>query len=167
MQKNGCDVSVNEDGSVVELSVADWSERVLEALRADGQRLTVPRRAIIAWIAAQQRPFSAEALTAAVAHHPAKIGRATAYRAVDWLRERDWLARVQTERGDYTYARTLPGHHHHAVCTRCGATLLVEGCSALESLTALLARQGFGVQGHILELFGLCARCQIALAEKR
>jgi Fe2+ or Zn2+ uptake regulation protein len=158
---------VSEDGSVVELSVEDWSERVLAALRADGQRLTAPRLAIIGWIAAQTTPFSAEALTAALAHHPAGVGRATAYRAVDWLRERGWLARVQTERGDYTYARTLPGHHHHAVCTRCGATLLLEGCSALESLTALLARQGFRVQGHILELFGLCARCQAAMEGAR
>jgi Fe2+ or Zn2+ uptake regulation protein len=158
---------VRKDGSVVELSVADWSEQVLSALCADGQRLTAPRLAIIGWLAAQTTPFSAEALTVALTHHPAGVGRATAYRAVDWLRERGWLAHVQTERGDYTYARTLPGHHHHAVCTRCGATLLLEGCSALESLTALLARQGFRVQGHILELFGLCARCQAAMGGAR
>lgn len=34
-------------------------------------------------------------------------------------------------------------------------------------LTALLARQGFRVQGHILELFGLCARCQAAVGGAR
>lgn len=147
-------------GSVVELSVQDWSERVQAALRADSQRMTAPRLAIIEWIAAQERPFSAEALTAALAQHSAGVGRATAYRAVDWLREQGWLARVQTERGDYTYARTLPGHHHHAVCTRCGATLLLEGCSALEVLTAQLAEHGFLVHGHILELFGRCACCR-------
>lgn len=153
---------MREDGGLVELSVEEWSERVVAALRADRQRLTAPRLAIVDWIAAQRRPFSAEALTAALAHHPAGVGRATAYRTVDGLRERGWLARVQTERGDYTYARTLPGHHHHAVCTRCGSTLLLEGCSALEDLTGLLAHQGFRVHGHILELFGLCARCQAA-----
>lgn len=142
---------------VVEVRVGDWGERVLAALRSEGHRLTGPRLAIIHWVASQERPFSAEALAAALA--PA-VGRATVYRAVDWLRDRGWLARVQTERGDYTYVRTLPGHHHHAVCLRCGATLLVEGCQAIEALTALLARQGFRVQGHILELFGLCARCQ-------
>lgn len=152
---------------MVELSVADWSERVLAALRADGQRLTAPRLAIIGWIAAQTTPFSAEAITDALAHHSTGVGRATAYRAVGWLREWGWLARVQTKRGDYTYARTLPGHHHHAVCTRCGCTLLLESCSAIESLTALLARHGFHVQGHILELFGLCARCQTAIGGTR
>ncbi|MCS6882809.1 MAG: Fur family transcriptional regulator [Oscillochloridaceae bacterium] len=141
----------------VEVRVGDWGERVLAALRSEGHRLTGPRLAIIHQVASQERPFSAEALAATLA--PA-VGRATVYRAVDWLRQRGWLARVQTERGDYTYVRTLPGHHHHAVCLRCGATLLVEGCQAIEALTALLARQGFRVQGHILELFGLCARCQ-------
>ena len=158
---------MSENDSVVELSVEDWSERVRAALRTDGQRLTVPRLTIIGWIAAQTTPFSAEALTAALAHHPAGVGRATAYRTIDCLRERGWLARVQTERGGCTYAHTLPGHHHHAVCTRCGATLLLEGWSVLESLTALLARQGFCVQGHILELFGLCARCQAAAGGAR
>jgi Fur family transcriptional regulator, ferric uptake regulator len=146
---------------LVELTPEAWAAQVQAAMRADGQRLTAPRLAIISWIAAQGRPFSAEAMTAALVDHPAGVGRATAYRAVDWLRERDWLARVQTERGDYTYARTLPGHHHHAVCTRCGATLLLEGCSAIEALTALLERQGFEVQGHLLELFGRCARCRV------
>ncbi|MFV9504370.1 MAG: Fur family transcriptional regulator [Oscillochloridaceae bacterium umkhey_bin13] len=147
-------------GSVVELSMHDWSERVQAALRTDGQRLTTPRLAIIGWIAAQERPFSAEALTAAFANQTAGVGRATAYRTVDWLREQGWLARVQTERGDYTYTRTLPGHHHHAVCTRCGATLLLEGCNAFGALTDLLREHGFLVHGHFLELFGLCVRCR-------
>lgn len=151
-------MKVSENGSVIELQESVWAERVQAALRADGQRLTTPRLQILSWIAAQSTPFSAEALTAALASDG--VGRATAYRAVEWLRERGWLARVQTERGDYTYARTLPGHHHHAVCTRCGTTLLVEGCGAIDDLVAPLARQGFRVRGHILELFGLCARCQ-------
>lgn len=149
---------MSESGTLVELRVESWMERIHADLRADDQRLTGPRRAIIAWIAAQDRPFSAEALSAALL--TAQVGRATAYRAVEWLRERGWLARVQTDRGDYTYVRTLPGHHHHAVCTRCGTTLLVEGCAAIESLTSLLARHGFQVQGHMLELFGQCAHCR-------
>jgi Fe2+ or Zn2+ uptake regulation protein len=147
-------------GAIIQLTVADWHDRVAEAMRASGQRMTIARLAIISWIAAQERPFSAEALTVALAQHPASIGRATAYRTVDWMREWGWLARVQTERGDYTYVRTLPGHHHHAICVRCGVTLLVEGCSALDSLSSLLALQGFQVQGHLLELFGLCASCR-------
>lgn len=145
------------NGAVIELRLADWSERVRDALHDRRQRLTRPRLTIIRWIAAQERPFSAEALAAALAPH---VGRATVYRMVDWLRDHGWLARVQTERGDYTYVRTLPGHHHHAICLRCGTTLLVEGCDAIESLTTLLARQGFHVQGHILEVFGLCIRCR-------
>ncbi|PDW02364.1 Fur family transcriptional regulator [Candidatus Viridilinea mediisalina] len=138
---------------------ATWSSQVQAAMRAEGQRITAPRLAIIAWIADQERPFSAEALTLALAKHPAGVGRATAYRAVEWLREHRWLARIQTDRGDYTYARTLPGHHHHAICTRCGTTLMLEGCGAIERLTQLLAREGFEVQGHLLELFGRCRRC--------
>ncbi|NCC33094.1 MAG: transcriptional repressor [Chloroflexia bacterium] len=150
----------HEDGAVIELSEHEWQQQVLTALQLEGQRLTAPRQAIVRWIAAQHTPFSAEALTSALSPQPASVGRATAYRAVEWLRDQGWLARVQTERGDYTYARTLPGHHHHAVCTRCGALLMFEGCAMIDSLTSMLEAQGFQVQGHIVELFGLCATCQ-------
>lgn len=152
----------DSDSSIVTISATDWERLVVAAFRNGQIRLTKPRRAIIAWIAGQHALFSTEAMAAAVATLPERIGRATAYRMVEHLRETGWLSRIRTERGLYAYARTLPGHHHHAICTRCGTTLIIEGCAALDSLYALLETQGFVVQNHILELTGRCQRCRLA-----
>ncbi len=155
------------DSTIVTISAVDWERLVIEACRNGQIRLTKPRRAIIAWIAGQHTLFSTEALAAAVATLPERIGRATAYRMVEQLRETGWLSRIRTERGSYAYARTLPGHHHHAICTRCGATLIIEGCAALDTLYALLETHGFVVQNHILELTGRCRQCRLAEAARR
>ncbi len=142
------------------VDVTDWEERVTVALREQHIRLTRPRRAIIHWIASQTTVFSAEALAVAVSTPLARAGRSTVYRMVDQLREQGWLTRVQTERGLYAYSRTILGHHHHAICTRCGATLLIRGCAALDELYSLLSEYGFVVRHHLIELTGLCRNCQ-------
>jgi Fe2+ or Zn2+ uptake regulation protein len=154
------------DSSIIAISATDWEGLVLEAFRNAQIRLTRPRRDIIAWIARQRTLFSTEALAAAMAASPARVGRATAYRMVEQLREVGWLSRIRTDRGSYAYARTLPGHHHHAICDRCGTTLIIEGCAALDALYALLERHGFIVQSHILELTGHCQRCCAAEEER-
>ncbi|ACL24912.1 Fur family transcriptional regulator [Chloroflexus aggregans] len=146
--------------TIISLSTTDWEQRITAALREHHIRLTQPRRAIIHWIACQPHVFSTEALAAALAPPPTRVSRATAYRMVDYLREQGWLTRIRTERGLYAYARTLPGHYHHAICRRCGATLLIDGCAILDELNVVLARHGFRVQHHLLELTGLCWRCQ-------
>ena len=46
------------------------------------------------------------------------------------------------------------GHHHHVVCTSCGAVADAE-CSV-----PTVATNGFAITGHELSLWGLCPRCQ-------
>lgn len=147
-------------GAVVQLNDTAWQEQVFAAMRSEGQRFTNPRRQLITWIAERSAPFSAEALVEAMAARKVGIGRSTVYRTLDWLRAEGWLGRVGGEAGEHSYACTLPGHHHHAVCTQCGYTLVVSGCAAVEALTLSLAQQGFTVSGHMLEIFGTCERCK-------
>jgi Fur family ferric uptake transcriptional regulator len=56
--------------------------------------------------------------------------------------------------------RRPQGHHHHLVCTGCGTVADFTGCdlAALEKRVA--GETGFVVDGHILELVGLCRDCQ-------
>jgi Fe2+ or Zn2+ uptake regulation protein len=45
---------------------AEWRTRVEQTLAATGYNSTLPRRLMIAWVAAAEGPFSAEALVAAL-----------------------------------------------------------------------------------------------------
>lgn len=146
----------------VQLTATTWREQVQTALQQEGQRLTLPRRAILDWIAQTDAPFTAETLVAELVEQQQSSSRPTVYRTVEWLRKTGWIARVQSDGPEHTYARLLPGHYHHAVCTSCGRTLVVPGCEALNSIAGLLEQQGFEVRGHILELFGLCQLCRAA-----
>jgi Fur family transcriptional regulator, ferric uptake regulator len=128
------------------------------------QRATPARQLLVDSIAAINRPFTAEELVDEFVNRQSLTGRATVYRTLDWLRISGWISRVQHDGEHATYTRTLPGHHHTVICTNCGTTLMLGGCDLETLLAPVLASSGFEVQGHVLELYGRCSRCQAANA---
>jgi Fur family ferric uptake transcriptional regulator len=78
------------------------------------------------------------------------------------------LDRIRGEDGSRRYAVCeAERHHHHFVCTICGAVVVLDGC-ALESQVQALSRQhNFEVEGHHLELYGRCERCRRGAAQPR
>jgi Fur family ferric uptake transcriptional regulator len=136
-----------------------WHDRVLAAMQAAGFRSTLPRRALIRWIAATSEPFHAETLVAAMEAQRGISSRATTYRLIDWLRINGWLARVLSDPTHPRYARREPGHVHHVVCTACGLTLPLHTCNVESLVEHALGGLEFTVQGHVLEIFGVCGSC--------
>jgi Fe2+ or Zn2+ uptake regulation protein len=64
----------------------------------------------------------------------------------------------------YELAEHLMGHHHHMVCSTCGAVedILLPGEieEELEKALRRIARQrGFALTSHRLDLVGDCTRC--------
>ena len=67
--------------------------------------------------------------------------------------------------GLYELAEHLTGHHHHLVCSACGAVRDVVVPDALErdldvALAKLAKREGFALDHHRLDLVGRCASCR-------
>ncbi len=68
------------------------------------------------------------------------------------------------DRTRFELAEELIGHHHHSICTNCGAVDdFVVPARAERSLEAALAKaleeSGFRPTGHRLDVVGLCADC--------
>jgi len=103
--------------------------------------------------------FTAEALHARVVEARPGIGLATVYRAVAAMADAGYLARVGDRDGAALYAvcSDHDGHHHHAVCERCGAVTPV-ACAFVPS--ALPA--GFVATRHEVAIYGLCEECRDA-----
>jgi Fur family ferric uptake transcriptional regulator len=121
-----------------------------------GYRMTAPRRAVVAAVLDKTRPFTAEQL---VTELP-ETGRATIYRTLEILASVDLLTRLLQPGGHPAYIVGAPGHRHHLVCSKCGATVAFTQCP-VESLVSELTRDtAFTISGHHLEVFGLCPRCQ-------
>lgn len=143
-----------------EVASSEWRDGAEKSLLAARQRSTVPRRAILAWIAAQHAPFTAEALVTDLETERGQSSRATIYRTIEWLKTAGWIARVHTDGAEHTYARVLPAHHHHVVCTRCGVTLVLGGCELEGLLGPISASTDFEIHGHLLEFYGVCKPCR-------
>ncbi len=143
-----------------------WTEKVLQHLSRQGHRLTAPRRAILDRIVHYAQPFNTEQLFKDLGGESGPIGRATVYRTVDLLLDDGWLARVhwsadrETGEADHAYVLVEQGHVHHLVCRNCGAVAAFEGCDLDGLLGGLARRLGFRIDGHWLEIYGLCQACQ-------
>jgi Fur family transcriptional regulator, ferric uptake regulator len=143
-----------------------WVDKVLGHLSAQGHRVTAPRRMILERIAQYTQPFSAEQLFKDVGGDDGPIGRATVYRTVELLVDDNWLARVhwsasrESSAAEHAYVPIEQGHQHHMVCKNCGSVVAFEGCDIDGILGGLARRLNFRVDGHWLEVSGLCQRCQ-------
>ncbi len=129
------------------------------ALEARGLRLTAARRAIIDTLLDSGGHLTADELTDLVRRRATGIGRMTVYRTLDLLCDIGVLRPVYQGTGAAHYILLHDGHHHHLVCTDCSRVIEFDDC-ALGDLPARIARRyGFRVEGHLLELYGVCAAC--------
>jgi Fur family ferric uptake transcriptional regulator len=144
-----------------------WTENVLHCLSGQGHRVTGARRAILEQMNRYTQPFSSEQLFRDLGGDSGPIGRATIYRTVDLLVDEGWLARVHwsasketSAANEHAYVPVEPGHRHHMVCRNCGAVIAFEGCDLDMLLGGLARRLNFRIEGHWLEVYGLCQICQ-------
>jgi Fur family transcriptional regulator, ferric uptake regulator len=135
---------------------------ILDALETAGYRLTTPRRALAALIAAKASHFTAEELVGEARRERLGVTRATAFRSLDVLTELGLVERLDLPSGGHAFVACEPEHHHHIVCSSCGRSTEVDD-NGLEAVAAAIERQsGYRVDTHRLELFGLCPGCRAA-----
>jgi len=125
-----------------------------------GSARVSPQRLAIAEAveASAHRTFSADDIAREVRRRSPKIGLATVYRAMAAMQSAGSIEGVGERDGAIVYARCgQKAHHHHVVCTSCGA---VEDVDCPIDVDAAASLGGFLVTGHSLVLRGLCAGCQ-------
>jgi len=133
-------------------------ELVHERLREAGLRLTAPRRAVVAALAASERALNLqEVLAKARCCHPS-LSLATLYRVMELLQRLGLVRRVHLEgQRCQRYFLAPPGHWHQLVCLECGRVVEFPGGDDLERLQGKLEDEtGFQVEGHLLQFYGHC-----------
>ncbi|MFM8632451.1 MAG: Fur family transcriptional regulator [Candidatus Nanopelagicus sp.] len=86
-------------------------------------------------------------------------GLATVYRTLQKAAARNTVDVLRKDDGEALYRLCETGHHHHLVCTSCGKTIEVEGSSVERWANTVAKNNGFRSVSHVVELFGLCAKC--------
>jgi Fe2+ or Zn2+ uptake regulation protein len=97
------------------------------------------------------------------------LKQSSVYRNLGALEQAGVVRRVVTGEGfgRYELAEDLTGHHHHVVCSSCGAMEDVDFPPSFEAklesqLGTVADRTGFSAVSHRLDLIGLCRACATA-----
>ncbi|MGC9359316.1 MAG: Fur family transcriptional regulator [Anaerolineae bacterium] len=144
--------------------MSDWQS----VLASNGHRITAPRRAVMAVLQRVDVPLDAAAVLAYGRKHHASLGLVTVYRTLNLFQDLGLVRRVHEKDGCHGYALASPGHHHTVVCRRCGRAVEFTGCEEMRMLVRRAeAETGFQIEGHMLQLSGLCRHCIKEMRERR
>ena len=141
-------------------SRAEPEERLRDYLRARKLRMTPERRWVLHGVLSRQGHFHAEELLAFLRRRQMPVSRATLYRTLDHLTA---SGLVKKHRFGTDHAMFEPNfgrrHHDHLVCDRCGDVLEFVNEDIERLQEQVCARHGFSPTNHVMQIFGICARC--------
>jgi Fur family ferric uptake transcriptional regulator len=128
-------------------------------LRKHDQSLTKPRLAVFSALRGKEPQTMAQLVAACPA-----IDRASVYRTITLFERLGIVQRLQI---GWKYKLELTDafshHHHHLTCLKCGRVISFDESAELRSeLSRIAGANHFQMQGHQLEIQGLCNRCAIA-----
>ena len=137
-------------------------DKFREYLVTKGKRLTSERQLIVDEVFSDHEHFDANQLTARLSQGKLglSVSRPTVYRALTLLVEAGLLRKVARPNGrevfehDYGYPE-----HDHLICNQCGNLIEFPADEVSRIVDEVAASQGFRVEGHRLEVYGLCSNC--------
>lgn len=141
---------------------ADLHETVAARLRGLGQRYTAGRRALVDILAAASQPLATPDVVAA----GQGLAQSSVYRNLAVLEQAGVIHRIVTsdEFSRCELAEDLTEHHHHLICSGCGAVEDFTASPQFErtvarAVDAVADRTGFSIEHHRLDLIGTCVTC--------
>lgn len=128
---------------------------VIAALEDAGLRITGQRRQVVAAIERRDGGFSAED----IAGELEGVGRATVYRTLKLLVNAKVICKLALPDGTPMYSPSRLEHHHHSVCTSCGAVEEFRDTTVERVLRSLTREIEGEIVGHRMEVFIRCRSC--------
>jgi Fur family ferric uptake transcriptional regulator len=135
------------------------TETAPRAFTEAGRRDTRQRRILREHLSSLESFISAQQLYDDLRTQGDKVGLATIYRTLQAMAEAGEVDSLRTDDGEVLYRQCGQSHHHHLVCRSCGITVELEGPSVERWAEKAAEDHGFTEVNHVVELFGLCARC--------
>jgi len=131
-------------------------------LRRDGQRYTDNRRQLVHVLAESPDPLTIPEILL----RRADLAQSSVYRNLSILERSGVVQKIITtdEWARFELAEDLTEHHHHLICSGCGAVRDFTVSTRLErsideALVEVADQAGFQLDHHRLDLVGLCEGC--------
>jgi len=140
------------------MAVEERVSRLVEVLRARGQRLTLSRRALLEELASADGHLTADELTARVCRRVGQVHQATIYRSLDALERAGLVEHVHLGHGRAVY-HLADDLHQHLVCEACGTVAEAPAGLFSEVQARLREAYGFAMRPYHFAVLGRCRKC--------
>jgi Fur family ferric uptake transcriptional regulator len=144
------------------------AEQMIEALRAQGLRITQARRVVCRVLAASRNAhLSAADISDRVnALHGLSVNQSTVYRTLETLEASGLVQHTHMGHGALVYHLTDEPPHQHLVCVDCGSTTAVPESELSHFFDAISQRTGFVPDPTHVALSGRCSGCAAVAAQR-
>lgn len=136
-------------------------ERLVSAIRAQGERLTIQRQHVITALTETRSHMTVNDIYQYIEHvdGAVTIAEPTIYRILQWLKDLHLVSQTDMAESGIVYQIIGQAPHHHLICLNCGRTIDFED-SAFDGLRAhLLAEHGFQARIDHMAVYGYCSDC--------
>ena len=136
-------------------------KKIAAILKREGYKLTPQRRSLLNLIARSREHLTPAEIYERLRSECPQIGLVTIYRTLEILTNLGLVCEVRTGGNQRSYLMRRPlEHHHHLVCSGCGAVIDFTGCDLSGIESKLVRETGFSIQSHYLEFTGQCRKCR-------
>jgi Fur family ferric uptake transcriptional regulator len=122
-------------------------------------RNTAQRSAVLAVMEESAHFRTAQDIYAELRAQGARVGLTTVYRHLQKLADEGSIHALQTPDRQTAYRLCGSEHHHHLVCTACGAGVEIPATEFEAWAEGEAALRGYSGVTHNVEIFGTCPEC--------
>ncbi len=137
------------------------TERILNRLREQGERLTIQRKQVIEALTDSGAHMTIGAIRQHISAHTGddSLTEPTIYRILQWLKDIGVIAQTDIAQSGVVYQVIGAPPHHHLICLRCGC--ISDLPDALFDEVRARIRDDYQFQPRIdhMAIYGYCAQC--------
>lgn len=133
-------------------------EQALEQLKMNGVRMTPQRHAILSYLMNSMSHPTADVIYKALSPNFPSMSVATIYNNLRLFVEAGLVREMTYGDGSSRFDADL-SDHYHAICRVCGDIVDFDYPPLLEVERKASHETGFTVEGHRMEIYGVCANC--------
>jgi Fur family transcriptional regulator, stress-responsive regulator len=144
---------------------ADPGGEISQALRLAGLRVTMPRLAMLTWLAGHPHA-TVDAIAAGLRQQFGAVSTQAVYDMLAACAAAGLLRRIEPAGHPARFERRVGDNHHHVVCRRCGRTEDVDCVVGAQPCLTLAGNMGFAVDEAEVVFWGVCHTCKAAEGSK-
>lgn len=141
------------------LAPVDPDGAALRALRQAGLRVTMPRRAMLSWLAGHPHA-TVQDIGLGVREQVGAVSTQAVYDMLDACTAAGLLRRIEPAGHPARFECRVSDNHHHLVCRRCGRTEDVDCVVGVQPCLTPIEDAGFSVDEAEVVFWGRCPTCR-------